>query len=51
MIEQAKGIQAERLGVAPDEAFRRLRRHGRANGLALTELAGQVVAGQFMLDL
>ena len=51
VIEQAKGVLAERLGVAPDEAFRRLRRYGRLNGLALTELAGQVVAGTLTLDL
>jgi transcriptional regulator with GAF, ATPase, and Fis domain len=45
VIEQAKGVLAERLGVGPDEAFRLLRRHARLNGLRLTGLAQSVVDG------
>ena len=50
VVEQAKGILAERLGIDPDEAFARLRRHGRRNGLHLAVLARQVVDGSFTLD-
>jgi GAF domain-containing protein len=50
VIEQAKGMLAERLGVEPDEAFHRLRRHGRLRGLKLTDLAQQVVDGRLLLD-
>jgi AmiR/NasT family two-component response regulator len=45
VIEQAKGVLAERLGVGPDEVFRLLRRHARLNGLRLTGLAQSVVNG------
>jgi GAF domain-containing protein len=44
-IEQAKGILAERLGIAMDEAFNALRGHARAHHRHLTELAQAVVAG------
>jgi GAF domain-containing protein len=50
VVEQAKGILAERLGVDPDAAFVRLRRYGRVRGLQLTELARQVVDGSITLD-
>ena len=50
VVEQAKGILAERLGIDPEEAFARLRRHGRQHGLHLAELARQVVDGSFTLD-
>lgn len=50
VVEQAKGVLAERLGVDPDAAFARLRRYGRARGLHLTELARQVVDGSIALD-
>ena len=45
MIEQAKGILAERLGVTPDEAFVLLRRYARERNYPLTELAGDVIRG------
>ena len=45
MIEQAKGILAERLQTSPDEAFLLLRRYARNHNQALTELAGDVIAG------
>jgi AmiR/NasT family two-component response regulator len=47
VVEQAKGILAERLGIDPEVAFTRLRRHCRQDGLHLAELAGQVVEGSF----
>jgi transcriptional regulator with GAF, ATPase, and Fis domain len=50
VVEQAKGVLAERLGVDPDAAFMRLRRYGRVRGLHLTELARQVVDGSIVLE-
>jgi GAF domain-containing protein len=50
VVEQAKGILAERLGIGPEVAFARLRRHARRHGLHLAELARRVVAGSFTLD-
>jgi GAF domain-containing protein len=43
VVEQAKGVLAERLGIAPEEAFERLRRHARSNHLNVHELACTVV--------
>ncbi len=45
LIEQAKGILAERLQVTPDEAFVLLRRYARDHNLPLTGLAGDVIRG------
>jgi transcriptional regulator with GAF, ATPase, and Fis domain len=45
VIEQAKGILAERLQTSPDEAFLLLRRYARNHNQALTELAGEVIRG------
>jgi GAF domain-containing protein len=45
VIEQAKGVLAERGSVSPDEAFDRLRRHARSQSRRLTELATEVVSG------
>jgi GAF domain-containing protein len=45
IIEQAKGILAERLGVTPDEAFVILRRYARDHNHRLTELCGDVIRG------
>jgi hypothetical protein len=45
LIEQAKGVLAERLGVTADEAFALLRGHARANNRKLRECAGAVVDG------
>jgi GAF domain-containing protein len=50
VVEQAKGVLAERLGVDPDAAFMRLRRYGRVRGLRLAELARRVVDGSIALD-
>jgi AmiR/NasT family two-component response regulator len=44
VIEQAKGVLAERLGVPPDEAFELIRRAARRNRLRLRDLAHEVVS-------
>ncbi|WP_245238941.1 GAF and ANTAR domain-containing protein [Streptomyces sp. MZ04] len=49
-IEQAKGVLAERWQCTVDEAFTALRGHARANRLRLSELARQVVDGEFDTD-
>jgi len=46
VIEQAKGVVAERNGVGMDAAFDGLRRHARNHNLKLTELALDVVRGE-----
>jgi GAF domain-containing protein len=45
IIEQAKGVLAERLGITPDEAFVVLRRYARDRNYRLTELSGDVIRG------
>ena len=45
IIEQAKGVLAERLRVTPDEAFAILRRYARDHNHPLTELAVDVIRG------
>jgi hypothetical protein len=45
VIEQAKGILAERWKVAPDEAFHRLRKYARANQFRLHDLALAIIQG------
>jgi GAF domain-containing protein len=45
MIEQAKGVLAERQHVSPDEAFLILRRYARDHNRPLTALAGDVIHG------
>jgi GAF domain-containing protein len=45
VIEQAKGMIAERQRVAVDQAFAYLRTHARNHNLRLADLAGDIVAG------
>jgi len=45
MIEQAKGILAERLQTSPDQAFIMLRRYARDHNHPLTSLVGDVIDG------
>jgi AmiR/NasT family two-component response regulator len=45
LIEQAKGIMAERLDVTMEEAFTTLRGHARAHHRHLSELAAAIAAG------
>jgi transcriptional regulator with GAF, ATPase, and Fis domain len=50
VIEQAKGVLAERAGVHVDAAFQLLRGYARSHGLQLSEVARRVVAGDLNLD-
>lgn len=45
VIEQAKGILANRANVPPEDAFVFLRGHARSRGLRLSDVAASVVAG------
>ncbi len=45
MIEQAKGILAERLQVTPDQAFVLIRRYARDHNRPLTRLVDEVIRG------
>lgn len=46
VIEQAKGVLAERSSVEMEEAFARLRRYARNNNRRLVEIAEAVIAGE-----
>ena len=46
VIEQAKGMTAERMGVGMELAFAALRGHARKNNLQLAEVARRVIDGQ-----
>jgi GAF domain-containing protein len=50
VIEQAKGIIAERAGIDLSEAFDRLRGHARDHNLRLTEVAQAAVVGTLDAD-
>ena len=45
MIEQAKGVLAEREGADMDRAFAMLRNHARNHNRRLVEIAKDVIAG------
>ena len=51
VIEQAKGMLAEQLDMAVDEAFVVLRGHARSNGRKLHDVASDVVAGSLKLSV
>lgn len=51
VIEQAKGVLAERTGLSPDEAFDAMRGLARTRNLGLTALARDVIAGTAGLPL
>jgi hypothetical protein len=44
VIEQAKGILAEREGISPDEAFEKMRRQARNRRMKLHDLAAGIVS-------
>jgi GAF domain-containing protein len=50
VIEQAKGVIAERAGIDTDEAFKRLRQHARNNNLRLADVAAAVASGTLAVD-
>jgi AmiR/NasT family two-component response regulator len=45
IIEQAKGMLAERTGLSTEQAFAALRRHARAGNHRLSDLARAVIDG------
>jgi transcriptional regulator with GAF, ATPase, and Fis domain len=49
LIEQAKGVLAERSGLEVGQAFTALRDHARRNGIPLAEVADAVVRGRLRL--
>lgn len=46
VIEQAKGVLAERTGIGVDEAFARMRAHARGHNVRLSDLAYAVIDGE-----
>ncbi|MFF0344181.1 ANTAR domain-containing protein [Kribbella sp. NPDC004875] len=50
LIEQAKGLLAERLGITPGEAFGVLRRHARNHQVRLDEVCAAVLDGSLSLS-
>ncbi|MFF4410515.1 GAF and ANTAR domain-containing protein [Streptomyces sp. NPDC001262] len=46
VIEQAKGVIAERWGTSPDRAFTSIRSYARAHQLQISELARRIVTGE-----
>lgn len=46
VIEQAKGVLAERTGIGVDEAFARMRAHARAHNVRLSDLARRLIDGE-----
>jgi GAF domain-containing protein len=51
VIEQAKGVLAERLQLSVDDAFTTLRRYARVNNRKLAEVAAAVAAGELTIPL
>lgn len=51
VIEQAKGILAERWKVSPDEAFEQLRRHARTTQRRLPEVAQAIIEGSVKVEI
>jgi GAF domain-containing protein len=49
VIEQAKGVLAERHGEPLTAAFERLRRHARSNHLTVRDVAARVLAGDLKI--
>ena len=49
VIEQAKGVLAERHGLTVSDAFERMRRHARNNHVKLKDVAAKIVAGDLTI--
>jgi AmiR/NasT family two-component response regulator len=47
IVEQAKGVLAERHKVSPDAAFDSLRRHARSQNSKLNDIANAIISGDF----
>lgn len=50
VIEQAKGVIAERARIDTDEAFKRLRKYARSNNLRLADVARDVAKGTLAVE-
>ncbi|WP_328419465.1 ANTAR domain-containing protein [Streptomyces sp. NBC_00443] len=50
MIEQAKGLLAERWNAAVDDAFEMFRSYARARRLRLSDFATRIISGAFDTD-
>ena len=50
VIEQAKGVLAERLGIDVEAAYARLRKHARDHNLRFADVARAVVAGELVVE-
>lgn len=50
MIEQAKGVLAERAGIAMEESFERLRAYARATNRRLSDVAQDLLEGNLSAD-
>lgn len=44
LIEQAKGVIAERQSISPDEAFRKIRLQARSRQMKLRDLAAEIIS-------
>ncbi|UFU05519.1 ANTAR domain-containing protein [Ruania halotolerans] len=51
LIEQAKGVLAEALGIEVDRAYERLRHYARSHGRKAHDVAREIVAGDLQLSL
>ncbi|MFG2002132.1 GAF domain-containing protein [Spirillospora sp. NPDC048911] len=49
LIEQAKGVLAQRLDITVDEAFTALRGHARSTNTKITKIAGAVIDGSLRI--
>ena len=50
MIEQAKGVLAERMGISTDEAFQRIRASARRRSTKVSQVCRQVIDAGYTPD-
>lgn len=48
LIEQAKGVLAERTGITPNDAFNQIRTHARANNATVRSVCTQIIESGFV---